>query len=103
MCEIGGDMTNLNLETKKFFNTVTNFFKPTKKCIHDLLKHGVGRLPVTRCRLERDDSSFNTYLNWREFPTELNIDTAGKDLWTGKLYEKGRYRIGNYMISCIMN
>jgi hypothetical protein len=103
MCEIGGDMTNLNQEKKKFFDTVTDFLKPSKKCVHNLLSSGVGRLPVTRCRLERNDTSFDAYLNWHDLPNEVNIDIAGRDLWTGKLCSQGSRRQEKHMPLCIKN
>ncbi|MFA7231453.1 MAG: hypothetical protein WC071_09305, partial [Victivallaceae bacterium] len=103
MCEIGGDMTNLTPDRKKFFDTVTDFFRPTKRCVHNLLDCGIGKLPVTQCRLERDDLSFDAYLNWHEYPSEINITSGGTDLWTGKFCGKGNYRMSRHMPLCIKN
>ena len=73
MCEIGGDMTNITLERKQFFDTALSFFTASEKCVHDLLYSGIGRLPITRCRVESNDSSFDAYLNWQEYPSEVII------------------------------
>lgn len=84
MYEIGGDMTKLNVETKRFFDTVVNFFKPAEKCIHNLLGDGIGNLPVSQITLKRPDASFDAYLNWNEYPCSVNVALKGNDLWTGR-------------------
>jgi len=101
MCEIGGDMTRLSPEAKTFFDTVLDFLKPAGRCVHDLLGRGVGRLPVTHCVLEREDASFDAYLNWHEYPAEASVRSAGTDLWSGKICEKGSCRLPKHTAICV--
>jgi hypothetical protein len=84
MCEIGGDMTRLNPEKKKFFDTVIDFFSPSEKCVNNLLLEGVGNLPVSHIKQERRDAVFDAYLNWNEYPCEFHAASKGNDLWSGK-------------------
>ena len=92
ICEIGGDLANLSPEARKLLKTATDNFGPSRRTLNGISSEGINNMPSGHLVLERDDGTYEGYLNWMTWPREINLKKPVRDLWTGETLS-GKHKI----------
>lgn len=81
MCELGGDLTRLTPEARRFLTSVCERFGPAERSRSNVCQV-LG--PASRWSLTRPGGDYEALLNWRPLPLLLPQASRKKDLWTGE-------------------
>lgn len=90
MCEIGGDATRLTPASRRLLRTAIQRFGPSQRCTNTVGQPGLSYLPCTQWIRERSDGRSAAWINWLEYPMEIHLARASREIWTGKRLSAGR-------------